>query len=183
MTDWITSDLHFHHKNILRFCAKTRPWGSVDEMNEALIEEWNSKVKKQDTIYHLGDFSFNPKKTESILEQLNGEKVFILGNHDQSIRKMLSRYGDTYDYLERSVQKTKVCMFHYSIRNWNAQGRGSVHLFGHAHGNLHPPGKCLDVGYDNLGCIIELEDAFNIANSKEVFVEDHHAKIIDGVRI
>lgn len=178
MTDWVCSDLHFWHRNILKFCSDTRPWDSVEEMNEALIEEWNSKVRSCDTVYHLGDFCFNVKKAEDIVKRLNGNKIWVWGNHENDkLKKILSEYGEGYDYLERKVQKTKICMFHYNIRNWNQQGRGSVHLFGHSHGSLQPPGKCLDVGYDNLGCIVELEDAFNIANSKEVFVEDHHAVI------
>lgn len=83
MTTFIMSDLHFSHKNILKFNPETRQFRDVDHMNESIISEWNTKVKPDDTIYHLGDFAFagNTKKRE-ILDQLNGKKIFILGNHD-----------------------------------------------------------------------------------------------------
>lgn len=78
---WITSDLHFFHKNIINFC--NRPFNSVDEMNEKLIDEWNSKVKEDDWIYHLGDFAFcGHNKVLDLFSKLNGNILLIEGNHD-----------------------------------------------------------------------------------------------------
>ena len=53
---WFTSDTHFGHKNILKFCK--RPWDTVEEMVEGLIQNWNRVVGKDDLIFHLGDFAF-----------------------------------------------------------------------------------------------------------------------------
>lgn len=50
---WFTSDTHFGHKNILRFCK--RPWNTVEEMDEGLIQNWNKVVGKDDIVFHLGD--------------------------------------------------------------------------------------------------------------------------------
>ena len=81
---WFTSDLHFHHTNILKYC--NRPWATVEEMNN-----WNSVVKPGDDVYCLGDFCFGGvEKLESILcarkedgsKLLNGRIHLILGNHD-----------------------------------------------------------------------------------------------------
>ena len=86
---WLTSDLHFHHNNILKYC--NRPWTTVEEMNEALINNWNSVVGPNDDVYCLGDFCFGGvEKLESIICQrrddgsklLNGRIHLILGNHD-----------------------------------------------------------------------------------------------------
>lgn len=80
---WLTSDSHFWHENILKYC--NRPFGSVEEMNEALVNNWNSVVKPDDHIYHLGDFCFgNVEKWNWCLEpgRLNGHIHLILGNHD-----------------------------------------------------------------------------------------------------
>jgi calcineurin-like phosphoesterase family protein len=81
------SDLHFGHKRMLEY--ENRPFETVEKMDEALISNWNKKVKNQYYIYVLGDFSFHSKeKTKEILNRLNGRKILILGNHDR--RKSLT---------------------------------------------------------------------------------------------
>ena len=81
MNVFFTSDLHFFHKNIIRF--DNRPFTSVEEMNETLIRNWNRKVKKDDLVYILGDISWgNDEETCAIFARLNGRKVLIKGNHD-----------------------------------------------------------------------------------------------------
>ena len=80
---YFCSDSHFFHENILKYC--NRPFGSVEEMNEALVANWNSVVKPDDHVYHLGDFCFgNVEKWNWCLEpgRLNGHIHLILGNHD-----------------------------------------------------------------------------------------------------
>lgn len=80
---WLTSDSHWSHSNILKYCV--RPWDTVEEMNQALIDNWNSVVGPDDHVYHLGDFCFgNVEKWNAILEPgvLNGHIHLILGNHD-----------------------------------------------------------------------------------------------------
>lgn len=75
------SDTHFGHKNILEYEKDARPFKTVEEMNECIIERWNSVVKPKDIVYHLGDFAFG-KHNISIAEHLNGDKRLIIGNHD-----------------------------------------------------------------------------------------------------
>jgi len=77
---YFTSDLHLGHKNIIQYC--NRPFVSIDEMNKVLIDNWNSVVKSNDTVYQLGDFSFN-KNPKTYLSQLNGNIIHIWGNHDR----------------------------------------------------------------------------------------------------
>jgi calcineurin-like phosphoesterase family protein len=82
MTLFVVSDTHFGHKKILDL--EKRPFRSIDMMDEGLIHRWNGVVGKQDTVYHLGDFSFyGSKKTEDIFSKLNGYIRLILGNHDR----------------------------------------------------------------------------------------------------
>lgn len=81
MTTWFTSDHHFGHANIIEFCK--RPFNDVTEMNEKMINRWNSKVMMSDLVYYLGDFTLNSAQyAEEILKQLNGSIVFIPGGHD-----------------------------------------------------------------------------------------------------
>jgi calcineurin-like phosphoesterase family protein len=82
---FLTSDTHFGHTNICKFTnkdgTKVRPWDNADEMDEALVANWNSVVKPNDKVYHLGDVVIN-KKALKTLARLNGDKVLIRGNHD-----------------------------------------------------------------------------------------------------
>jgi len=82
---WITSDTHFWHHRICAYCS--RPFLSVEDMNEELIRRWNSKVKSSDFVFHCGDFALVGKdewKIGWLLEQLNGRLLLVLGNHDRA---------------------------------------------------------------------------------------------------
>lgn len=178
MKTFITSDLHFWHKNILKFSKEHRPFNSIEEMNEYLIDHWNSLVSPEDTIYSLGDFSFAGKeKTRAILDRLNGNKVFILGNHCYQMRSLYAEYGDVYDYKEVKHEGVKVVLHHYPIAAWNGQGRGSVMLHGHCHGSYQGEGRTVDVGYCNFGRIMPLSDAVEFCLARDIYVPDHHKAV------
>lgn len=173
---FITSDLHFFHKNILRFSPDTRPWQSVEEMHEAIIAEWNSMVGINDVVFHLGDFSFKGLEfTQKILDRLNGTIVFVMGNHDKTVRSQI-KSQNKFEYLEVRYNKVKICMFHYSMRVWNAMHYGSIHFYGHSHGSLPGYKRSMDVGYDAHGQILPLEWAVQQMLAVEDYMpEDGHA--------
>ncbi len=79
---FLISDLHFDHTNIIRYT--NRPFQSTGEMNDALVHNWNSAVGDGDMVYFLGDLVFgrNRHPIDYWLEKLNGEILFIRGNHD-----------------------------------------------------------------------------------------------------
>ena len=78
---FFTSDTHFFHKNIIRFCK--RPFNNIEDMQEQLILNWNSVVPKDGIVFFLGDFGFGSSmEWIKIIKQLNGYIYFILGNHD-----------------------------------------------------------------------------------------------------
>lgn len=81
MEIFFTSDNHFGHINIIRYC--NRPFRDAEEMNETMIANWNSLVSEEDVVFNLGDFFFSEKLISSILPKLNGKIVWILGNHDR----------------------------------------------------------------------------------------------------
>jgi len=150
---YFTADTHFGHKNIIKHC--NRPFKSINEMDEILIENWNKKVKGNSLVYHLGDFawvlSFN------YLKRLNGRIFLILGNHDNSSLKIEWgwRKGEFKHFVgiralrEVKILKNKIVLCHYAMRTWNKSHHNSWHLFGHSHGTLSPIGKSWDVGVDN----------------------------------
>lgn len=90
--DYYTADTHFWHRNVIEYC--NRPWKTVEEMNSALIKNWNDTVSDEDIIYIIGDFSFGGAgKITSILERLKGYKILIPGNHDHNKNNRLIRFG------------------------------------------------------------------------------------------
>ena len=157
---WFTSDTHFGHKNILKFCPNTRLGKDVEEHDEILIENWNKQVAPGDTVYMLGDCFFHrdPHRVANIMNRLAGTKHLIYGNHDQVIRRneMVQRkFATIQEYLELHMSKRKmVVLFHYPMLEWNKMHHGAYHLFGHVHGNMdnHPevlPYRIMDVGIDS----------------------------------
>lgn len=88
MNMFITSDMHFGHANIIKYC--NRPFKDVDDMNNKLIHNWNQRVKEDDIVYHLGDFCFKGgveggiSKPQYWENQLNGKIIHIKGNHDKN---------------------------------------------------------------------------------------------------
>ena len=132
---FFTSDTHFNHDNILRFCA--RPYETAAEMNEDLIRRWNSKVGKNDIIFHLGDFAWGgATKWIPILERLNGVKILCLGNHDESNITPTSEvyFKDIKYQYKIMVGKYQVYLNHYPFLTWGGVYRENVwQFFGHVH--------------------------------------------------
>lgn len=169
---FVTSDLHFWHKNIMKFCSDTRPWSSVEAMNQGLIDHWNSIVGITDVVLDLGDFSFgNLKQTKEIMGKLNGNIVHLYGNHSKALRQINT---NGYDYLEFRYNKTKIICNHYAQRVWNSSHFGAIHFFGHSHGSLEGLGRSIDVGFDAHGRILTLDEAIELCLNKPIHKEDHH---------
>ena len=127
------ADTHFGHDNIIKYCD--RPFASVPDMDEALINNWNNKVKDDDEVFILGDMFFKSNNEEEILQRLNGRKRLIVGNHDESWMKKFdySRYFETVDnYLEMSIGKDYMTLCHYPMMSWN-RFRTAYMIHGHIH--------------------------------------------------
>ena len=178
---YLTSDMHFYHKRMLQF----RPFDTVEEMNEALISNWNKVVKPTDEVWHLGDFSFgNQDRTRDIFNRLNGRINIVFGNHDQVLKKAkfnLSQYVESYqDYKELKVNNQLYVLMHYPLLTWNKGHYGSYMLHGHSHSGLDELNKTttrLDVGIDceySNYAPISLEEINFIMSKKIYFPVDHH---------
>ena len=177
MTVFFISDTHFGHKNIIKY--DNRPFSSSEEMDEYLIEAWNSVVKDGDDVYHLGDFAFHKEnKCIYILSRLKGNKYLIYGNHCGVIKesqKIKSMFASCRDYHELKVGKDLFVLFHYPIGEWNKCHKGSYHLHGHCHGHYKYPfnGRIMDVGAPCIGYKpISLEDVISKLRDKEIIT--HH---------
>jgi calcineurin-like phosphoesterase family protein len=181
MTDFITSDIHFGHKNIMSFCPITRARykNDVDFMNEEIIREWNQVVTPRDHTYILGDVAFcNVETAVKFMKRLNGSKTLIIGNHDKKLikhREFQDCFIDWQDYYSINVNGTKVIMFHYPISEWDQMHRGSVHLHGHVHGgpNSLEGSRALDVGMDATGQVVTRLDVM-VERALKGGIRAHH---------
>lgn len=132
--NYYISDLHFNHKNILKF--DNRPWNNVEDMDKAMIFNWNETVNEDDTVYILGDFVWKTGKVADYCKQLKGHKILILGNHDSLTGPDKRFFDGIYDYLEIKDNGFTVIMSHYPMLSYNKDYLDtSVHLFGHVHNN------------------------------------------------
>ena len=131
------SDLHLFHNRILE--KFNRPFSSVEEMHEMIINNWKNKVKADDTVYILGDVGmYHPKEIGNILNNLPGHKILITGNHDfKNIHSGSDKkvFDKITSYLEIEDNGRNVILFHYPIEDWNGKYREYYHLHGHIHNN------------------------------------------------
>ena len=135
---FFTSDTHFWHENIIKFC--NRPFSSIEEMNDTIIENWNKVVGKNDIVFHLGDFCFcGSDKFKELIEKLNGRIYLILGNHDWKIIKNwhASKFEGVYQQLVIKVNGKKIYLNHFPFLCYAGtyyRFEDAVwQLFGHVH--------------------------------------------------
>lgn len=136
MTRRYISDTHFGHFNIINF--DNRPFETTQEMEEVLVEKWNSVVKPGDITYILGDFCWNASNDEwyRILNRLEGEKVLLSGNHDlkQPSAKLRKMFADIKDIKEITDDGKHVIMSHFPIMMYKGSyDPKTFMLCGHVH--------------------------------------------------
>lgn len=139
MANYFISDLHFGHKNVLSF--DNRPWVSIEEHDNSIIERWNNKIGIDDDVYILGDISWHrATKTIEIFSSLNGVKHLIKGNHDSNIlknRELQSLFIEICDYKEISIDNGKsIVLCHYPIPCFRNHYYGWIHFYGHVHNSF-----------------------------------------------
>lgn len=191
---WFVSDTHFGHVSILYFhplrreaCGVTLEElqsdknSAIAKHDQWLINKWNSVVRKQDTVYFLGDFCLKNKEyTENILRQLKGKKFLIRGNHDKSLNGLENYFEWVGDIKEAKFTNNQfkfidpnetfcVEMCHYPMLTWNRRPHGTCMVHGHSHGNANNVNELtgelrVDVGLDNQYWdynFVELEQLYN----------------------
>lgn len=124
---YFTADLHLGHENVIRLCD--RPFASGEEMDAVLIENWNRRVGKKDTVYILGDLIWDKKKALQYLQQLSGKKILITGNHDRDWLKAEGArdyFQEIHPYLQKNLDGHPITMCHYPMLEWyNSREIGS----------------------------------------------------------
>lgn len=156
---FFTSDNHFYHKNIKKFCPNTRQGESVEEMNRLMIRNWQNQVQPGDIVYMLGDVFFcDAEKAIKIIDQLPGQKILTYGNHDKAIRSnsiLRGKFQSVAEWREIWIDNFKLILHHYPTYEWKDMHKGAFHLYGHIHSRYgeqehpHISGRCMDVGIDS----------------------------------
>lgn len=202
---YFTSDTHFHHKNIVRGTtswtdkSQCRPFDSLEDHDNWLVNSINSIVQFDDLLIHAGDWSFGGE--EQIMEFRNqlhcNHIILICGNHDHHITKNPSKYLDNENgrifteiipHLSSFQFKTNsgqdMIIQHYAQRTWFRANKGSWMLYGHSHGSLDDgfPGwryKTMDIGVDNLmkrigRPVISFTELNDLFKERSFLNTDHH---------
>ena len=140
---FLTSDCHFNHKNILAYEPESRPFATIEEMNEAIINNWNSVVTDEDEVWVCGDFFMGQiTAIDPILDRLKGKIHLVRGNHDQKNRmKIYEERGiDIHDiaYIQYKGRYFILCHFPNEsaefVRMVVEDNSEVVWLYGHVHG-------------------------------------------------
>lgn len=136
--NYYIADTHFGHDNIRRL--SNRPFNSIEEMDKAIIDNWNSKVADGDDVYILGDFSYKSEDPIKYLKKLKGRKHLIVGNHDNKLLKnpaCKKYFVEIVDMKMVDDNETQIVLCHYPLVEWNGYYRNVLHFYGHVHNTYH----------------------------------------------
>ena len=201
---FFTADLHFGHGNIAKYCNRLFcmndyeksvmasgdsdkikelriSQNSIDKHDETLIQNFNSKVKQDDTVYILGDFAF--RDCSRYFNRLNGKKHIIFGNHDKDARRHAYLFESAQDYKEIKIDGQDITLCHYAMRVFNKSHYGTFQLYGHSHGTLpdDPHSLSFDVGVDCHDYYpISFKEVKVIMSKKLWKPIDHHGERQEG---
>lgn len=206
---WFMSDPHYDHKNICRATTSwkdsdnlTRDFSSLEQMNDELVYGINARVRQDDILFSMGDWSFNGfENIRKFRERIICKNVhLILGNHDHHIERnkdnIQSIFSSVNEYLSLDVRwrpnpsklvadsHARFVLFHYPIASWNGMSDGVIHLHGHVHLPKHQrlaAGKAMDVGVDGNNMEpISMEEVLSIMHKQPIaklsLPKDHHEK-------
>lgn len=197
---FISSDIHFHHRNILKHCPErqaicgAKDENDVETWDKWMVEKWNTIIGKKDIVYILGDFIFGSQESaRKLLDKLHGKKFLILGNHDKGVdklenyfeqitqQKLVTFKKSNFDFLDEDFQ---IFMCHYPMVTWASKHYGVINAHGHCHGRLDDYNEAstdlrVDVGIDgklanfNLITLKQLYRYFKEKTKGEKFI--HYA--------
>jgi calcineurin-like phosphoesterase family protein len=158
---FVTADTHFRHREALEIFS--RPFGTVDEMDAAVIARINETVGPKDILLHLGDFMVKAggrgweeddlRRAERLRDAIQCKRIILVrGNHDPSGEK---RFDAMFEAVEDIVSgrgiagvDERIVMFHYPVEQWQGRPNGGFHLHGHVHGFGAHLSRRFDVGID-----------------------------------
>lgn len=195
------SDLHYgHNPSWDEPIWKQRGYNSSREHDKGIIQKWNAKINNESEVFLLGDTTFGKdaeKNLRYLFETLNFRHLYLcFGNHHAGVRQVFESIDGNIlqighktiifcpNYIEAYINNQAVVLSHYAILNFNGQGKGAIHLWGHSHGNLKNSelGRAyLNSGIKSIGVCVEdfdsppsFKEIMKIMDKKPGLVLDHH---------
>jgi calcineurin-like phosphoesterase family protein len=157
---YFTADQHFDDIGVVKY----RPFRTVDEMNETIINAWQLNITAEDVVIVAGDITILPRADwihQRFLSRLPGNKIYLKGNHDHWMRE--KRY-----IYHKMIENQHIAVCHYPMRTWQGSQKGSWQLHGHTHGMLEPFKNQLDIGVDNAFTLFGSYRPFSFNEVKEI---------------
>lgn len=199
MDIYFTSDTHYNHKNLVLGettwddTSGCRDFSTVDEMNDALVNNINAVVKPDDHLYHVGDFAFG-RGDEPIIEfrnRINCKNIWLfIGNHDYRLQSSSSELRKLFNKVRLKgtlkINEIDIVFNHFPELIWDKHHHGAIHLYGHCHDSLNGldiledvfhSRKCMDVGVDTHPEFrpYHFDEIKAIMEKKAVKILDHHS--------
>ena len=197
---FVTSDTHYGHKNICRGVTawrlpdgsipidQTRDFETIDEMNDAIINNINSVVGQDDVLIHLGDWSFGGfENIKKFRDRIVCKEIhLILGNHDHHIENnregCQELFSSVNHYTKLMYKYDTIVLMHYPIDSWDGLNKGHIHLHGHCHlpqQKVFGKGRRMDVGIDGNMFFMpySLDNVVKIVKMRDIrsnMDDDHH---------
>jgi len=130
---FFTSDTYFGRVNAISLFK--RPFSDVEEMNIEIVKKWNSKVGRNDIVYHLGNFAWDPITASFAIELLNGKIFFLTGNSDDSLQEVLTKNHRNKKIIKDQIielPELNAVASHYPLEIWNGKDFDVIHFHGHS---------------------------------------------------
>ena len=163
MTEFVISDTHFNHANILHFrdefnhLIRGKMFRDIQEHDDYIVDQWNSVVNEKDTVFHLGDCHFGKaiaaQYLDKLYSRLNGRKYLILGNHDQAHDPLLQTHFKKI--MGATVDKKNRFLFTHIPAHMMLSDEEMRHYDINVHGHIHhqdaPSAKHINVAVERIG--------------------------------
>lgn len=153
---WFVADTHYNHRNLVAGESKwsskdgCRPFSTLREHDDWLVDFINMHVLEDDELFHLGDWSFGGiQRIMEFYDRLTCHNIrMIKGNHDHHLMKYEDKFVSLKHYDEILTDGVSIVLCHYPLESWNNMERGAYHLHGHVHGNSRKIDGRYDVGME-----------------------------------
>ena len=131
---YVTSDTWFGREHVLQISKQRHHFSDISEMNKHIIKLWNKIIKKDDVVFHLGNFAWDPHTAESILGSLKGKIFFILGPNDDALMDVFEKFPNVTIIEDQilTLPMHDVVLSHYPLRDWGGKESGTLHIHGHS---------------------------------------------------
>ena len=156
---FVISDTHFNHDGILTFKdyigKPVRDFDSVEQMNEAMMDNWVSVVGPKDTVIHCGDVLFGLDKADWMaanFDKLPGKKRLVVGNHD-NLKILAPFFKDMQLWIDiPGFIFTHTPLHESTLAEKHRFTEPKINVHGHIHTNPSPEGpyKCVSVEQTNF---------------------------------